>query len=351
MDLDYSSLFFALREKDINTIYAPNAWIFLNNIQRLAKNWRQLCDDIEAGRIGELKNFPEDKRKKLNSRIAPDPARAKELREIFARAEDGNVLRLVKDIWPSLVEVIADGTGSYAIYADIIRENMRHVKYSNDFLASEEGFIARSVQNTDMYELDLSANFYEFLPLAGPEQNTPVMAHELKPGEEYRVIVSGYSGLYRYCTNTLVRCEDITDNSVTVSKLCPRDYDIQSMEGITEEDVYRAVQQCVRKTDIQVADYVFIYDDEQESYSLVLEPADNDAAAGISQERRDELAAECGKVLGTSRPIKIFFNEPGTHALYAEMTQYRRKILQDAVRPCHVIDNTLESKFFLKLTV
>ena len=351
MDLEYPRLFFALREKDITTIYAPNACIFLSNIQRLAKDWRQLCSDIEAGHVSELKRFPEDMREKLNSRIAPNPARARELREIFSRIEDGNVLRRVKDIWPSLVELIADGTGSYTIYADIIRDNMRHVKFSNDFLAAEEAFIARAVPNTDMYELDLSANFYEFMPLS--EQGKIVLAHELEPGGEYRVIVSGYSGLYRYNTNVLIHCEEVSASSVTVRKLCPRDYDIQSMEGITEESVYRAVQMFARKTDIQVADYVFIYDDEQESYSLVLEPfdfGDNfSRAAGMSPELRDEAAGECAKMFGTSRPVRILFNEPGTHALYAETTQYRRKILQDAVKPCHMIDNALTGKFFLKL--
>ena len=355
IDLEYPRLFFALREKDITTIYAPNASIFLNSIQRLAKDWRQLCDDIESGRISELKRFPEEKRKKLNSRIAPDPGRAKELRKIFASINDRNILPIIKDIWPSLVEVIADGTGSYSIYADIIRDNMRHVKFNNDFLASEEAFIARAVPSTDMYELDLSANFYEFMPLTGTGQDKTVMANELKPGGEYRVIVSSYSGLYRYCTNVLVRCEEISGCSVTVSRLCPRDYDIQSMEGITEEDVYRAVKLFVRKTDIQVADYVFIYDSEQERYSLVLEPADIgnnfDTAEGMSKALREETAEECAKILGTSRPLSIAFNEPSTHALYSETVQYRRNILLDAVQPCHIIDDALKGKFFLKLAL
>lgn len=353
MDFEYPRLFFALRERDITAIYAPNACIFLSNILRLAKDWKQLCDDIETGHISELKKFPEDMRKRLNSRIAPNPARAKELREVFSLVKDGNVLRQIKDIWPSLVEVIADGTGSYTIYADIIRDNMRHVKFSNDFLATEEGFIARAVPNTDMYELDLSANFYEFAPLS--EQGKTVLAHELTPGSEYRVIVSGYSGLYRYCTNVYVRCEEITERSVTVSKLCPRDYDIQAMEGITEESVYRAVQMFARKTDIQVMDYVFIYDDENDSYNLLLEPADFgdnfSKATGISQALRDETASECAKILGTSKPVRIAFNEPGTHALYTEATQYRRNILEDAVRPCHMIDHAMDSKFFLKLAI
>ena len=351
MDLEYPRLFFALREKDITTIYAPNAGIFLDSMHRLAKDWEKLCDDIEAGRISELKRFPDDKRKKLNSRIAPDPARAKELRRIFTSCKDGNILPLVKDIWPSLVEIIADGTGSNAIYADIIRDNMRHIKFNNNFLATEEAFIARAIPNTDMYELDLSANFYEFMPLNGGET---VAAHEIEPGGEYRVIVSGYSGLYRYCTNVLVRCEEVSNDSVTVSKLCPRDYDIHSMEGITEEKVYDAVKMFVRKSDIQTADYIFIYDGEHESYSLVLEPAysgDNfKRASEMSQSAKDEIAKECAKILGTSKPLAILFNEPGTHALHTEMIQYRRKILQDSIRPCHIVDDVLEGKFFLKLS-
>ena len=196
------------------------------------------------------------------------------------------------------------------------------------------------------HELDLSANFYEFMPQAETEQAQPVMAHELKPGCDYQVIVLGYSWMYRYYTNTLLRCDELTDSSVTVTKLCPRDYDIQSMEGITEEDVYRTVQMSARKTDIQVSDFVFI---------LVLEPADIEnnfeRAEGMPQGQRDELAVKYGKLFGISRPIKIFFNEPGTHTLYAEMAQYHRKILQDAVRPCHIIDNALESRFFTKLAV
>ncbi len=349
MELEYPRLFFALREKDITAIYAPNAYIFISSIQRIAKDWKKFCDDIETGRISELEHLPDDKRKKLNSRVAPDPERAKELRQIFKRAKDGNILPLIKDIWPSLLEVIADGTGSYAIYADIIRDNIRHVKFSNDFLATEEAFLGRAVPNTDMYELDLSANFYEFMPLS--DEAKTVLAHELEPGSEYRVIVSGYSGLYRYCTNTLVRCEQITENSVTVSKLCPRDYDIYSIEGITEESVYSAVKMFVSKSGIQVSDYVFIYDEEEDSYILVLEPAGWAEKFRLSNDLLELITAECKNILGTSRPVKILFNEPGTHALYTEMLQYRRKILQDAVRPCHVLDNVLEGKFFLKLTV
>ncbi len=74
-------------------------------------------------------------------------------------------------------------------------------------------------------------------------------------------------------------------------------------------------------------------------------------AAGMSHVLRDESAKECTKILGTSRTVRILFNEPGTHALYAEMIQYRRKVLQDAVSPCHMADSTAEGKFFLKLSV
>ena len=77
----------------------------------------------------------------------------------------------------------------------------------------------------------------EAMPLAD-KTDTTVLAHELTPGEEYRIIISGYSGLYRYCTNILVRCEEITEHSVKVSRLCPRTsksrhrYDGQSFASV-----------------------------------------------------------------------------------------------------------------------
>ena len=65
---------------------------------------------------------------------------------------------------------------------------MKHVKFSNNFLAAEEAFIARAIPDRDMYELDISKNFYEFIPLY--EQEKTLLAHELTPGGEYCVVVS-----------------------------------------------------------------------------------------------------------------------------------------------------------------
>ena len=72
-------------------------------------------------------------------------------------------------------------------------------------------------------------------------------------------------------------------------------------------------------------------------------------AIEMSQALRGESAKECARILGTKRPLKLLFNELSTHALYAEMIQYRRKILQDAVHPCHIADSAMEGKFFIKL--
>ena len=92
-----------------------------------------------------------------------------------------------------------------------------------------------------------------------------------------------------------------------------------------------------------MSDGVFISDDEDGSRSLVLEPASVGEkfrmAAGMSQTLMYEIAGECTNILDTSKPVKILLNKPGTHALHTEIIQYRRKILPDAVRTCHVIDN------------
>lgn len=81
-------------------------------------------------------------------------------------------------------------------------------------------------------------------------------------------------------------------------------------EGITEKNVYRSVQMFVRKTDIQVSGYVFIYDDEQGSCGLVLEPSgfgyNFSKAAGMSQPLRNETESECFRIMETQRMVRIF---------------------------------------------
>lgn len=329
LNADYARLFFALREKDIGVIYAPNAWLMQNNLEMLFNDYERLCSDIEAGHISETRKFPDELRETLNKRVLPDKKRAEELREILRNNSPDEAL---KKIWPNLQEVVCNCSGSYQIYADIIKNYFPNTPVSNTFFATEEALIGYS-RNDNKFELALGAAFFEFLPIN--DESKILYAHQLMKGEIYRVLISSIAGLYRYKTKAIIKVEELTENSLMFSEVCERVYD-----DITEERIY----EVIRKSDMQIQDFVFFYDDDTECYTLILEPSED---VQVKSDDADRISKFVSAELGTK--VDVMFNESGTHVLYREILQYKRNILPDALKPVHVTDNPSAIKFFKKM--
>jgi hypothetical protein len=67
------------------------------------------------------------------------------------------------------------------------------------YYCSPEGFIGMQddpKDNSYLLMLDLSI-FYEFLPTSSPDSQ-PVPLEDIEPGEDYQLILSNCSGLWRY---------------------------------------------------------------------------------------------------------------------------------------------------------
>ena len=350
LNAGYSRLIFALLERDVDTIYAPNAWILLNTFDMLFKDWESLCDNIEHGRLSSSETIPDDLREQLAGQLHADPKRADEIRKIFKLENKSEILL---KIWPKLNKIIADGTGSYKIYVDNLKEYLGSIKLENGFFATTEAFIGRAVED-DKYELDLNSAFYEFMPLDGNKKDI-LFAHEIQPGQDYSLIVSTLAGLYRYQTNILVRCEEVSKGSVKISKLCPRHYD--NFYSIREENVYHAVKMVERELKINCSDFVFLHDDERDKFVLMLEPNGMISQNLLSdpQNKVKKAADLIHKYFSEISPefkneeLTIGFNEPGTHMLYLEILQFKRNILPDSIEPCHVTDNPRAKKLFLQM--
>ena len=58
--------------------------------------------------------------------------------------------------------------------------------------------------------------FFEFLPVGAPEGTRPFTISEVKPGEEYEIIITNLSGLYRYRIDDVVEVTGFYKQSPTV---------------------------------------------------------------------------------------------------------------------------------------
>lgn len=332
LNADYPRLFFALRERDLDVIFAPNSWILLDNLAMMFEHWQQLCDDIEFGRISECDRFPESLRAELNTRITPDKARADELRSIDIYSEHA-----MKKIWPSLKKFVCNYSGDYEIYLNGLRKHIYNIPIENTGLAVDEVF-AGSVYHDDKFKLCLTSAFYEFASL---DNNAIFYAHQLEQGVSYRLIVSTLAGLYRYKTNIIIKAEELTDKYLIFSTP-GRQHAFYG--GIREDEVYNAVKVFERELNLEVRDFVFFQDDEDDDYydfMLELPYYENLELDRAELSRTENIISDM-----LNKKVRIMFNEPKTHILYRDMLQYKLNVLPDAINPVHVTDSPRTVKFF-----
>ena len=343
-DFEYVRLVIALGEEDVDTIYAPNAWVLYSEVLTLYKKWEQLCQDVGSGILSETNDIPAQVVEAINEKLRAHPQRAAELRKIFREAKGRPLLT---QIWPKLTKVIADGSGSYEIYRRNVAGYLGEVSYSNGFLADECCFYGPARE--DVFKLSCDNGFFEFRPLDG-EESRPCFAHEVKEGEAYSLVVSNKAGLFRYRTDLQVRAQKIENEELYVRKLCPTAYDLTAMAGIREEDVYEAVLACEEKLGLRFEDFTFLKDKEAGSFLLVLEPEKERDIAGLTALEHASLTALATdyfreKGFGVEK-VTVVFCEPEAHLLYRDMQMFKKGVLADGIAPCHISSDETVNTFF-----
>ena len=192
--MDYLILLLALAEENMAGVVCSNIAhfnILLNKIDECAND---LLNDISKGEISSKIELDPALRDALTAKLAPNPDRAEKLRDVFAGCKPFDVLL----IWPNF-SVVSCWMASSAemIVADVRKRLPEATKFLEwGYGASEGKFNIPSLANDPSGDLAMFGYFFEFLPLG--ETDATLLAHELKQGEFYEIIITSYSGLYRY---------------------------------------------------------------------------------------------------------------------------------------------------------
>lgn len=130
------------------------------------------------------------------------PERAKEVSDILGSGWMG----AGKRIWPKMKRVVACGSGNQSFARERVKSFMGDVSWNNGFYFTLETVMGKALYNdSDLYELDRNACFYEFFCNDIDDAKPPVPISGLEPGHTYNVIVTNDSGLYRLMTNYEIR--------------------------------------------------------------------------------------------------------------------------------------------------
>ncbi|HEY9652039.1 MAG TPA: GH3 auxin-responsive promoter family protein [Coleofasciculaceae cyanobacterium] len=193
----YVCLLFALRNPQMRLIGANFPVLALRLCDYLECHTDDLIQDLETGAIAPWLKLEPELRAKLERQWSADPKRAAQLREIVKR--EGRLTP--KLAWPNLSFIITARGGTSNFYFE------RFPSYFGDtpifggiYASSEATFGVYHEFNTDSSILAIESGFFEFIPPDQWEVDQPktLLPHEVKVGEYYRILVTSYSGFYRY---------------------------------------------------------------------------------------------------------------------------------------------------------
>ena len=203
VDMKYINARFGLEEENVICINS----VFLSTLTDLLKyiedHKEMILKDIEKGTIDESIKIPENIRKRIQKRLKPNKKRAEELKNIFRESEDYN--GIIPKIWKRNSLINSIGTGDFTPYKERLEKYCSgEVPFNYSMYAASEATIAIALEiEKPNYHLILNGGFYEFLEIDG--KNQPLLIDELEIGKEYEIIVTNFTGLYRYKLQDVVK--------------------------------------------------------------------------------------------------------------------------------------------------
>lgn len=191
----YATLFFLLRCPQLSLISVWSPTFLSGMLHLLQTQCEQLCDDLSRGKISA------DVPSCLAKEFAPDPARADHLRAIL-QGSNRNA-HWAREVWPNLALVSCWTDGPSSTYATQLQNQLPGIEIQPKGLLSTEAFTSLPLLSHPGASLAFRSHFFEFQsvdPHGDPLEDLTHLAHELKPGAQYRVVVTTSGGLYRYQT-------------------------------------------------------------------------------------------------------------------------------------------------------
>lgn len=350
-DMTYLRLLFALSERFVKQIIAPNTWELWETFRFLEKNWRDLCADIEAGSPDHFTEVISDEyREIIKSSLIPDPGRAQELAEIFGEGFDTPVM---PRIWRKLSKIYAFVDGTYGIYSAGLERYIGEMKLSNGFFASSAALIGTETDIPGYYRLEASNTFTEFVPTDGADD---VSAFDVVPGRDYYLQITTYSGLYRYRLGDVVRIERLEGDVPVFSYRYSGNDTVKLGEcSVTDELVGNAVFE-LRQSGAPVTDYAYLLNDAGDGITVLLEIWDDDISGlsknGLSEQLEKLLEEQDSSYRSAAaaekiKPVNIGFIEQETQLLYRDILMNRLDRPSDLIKPVRYINSPIKENFFV----
>lgn len=355
-NIQYFQLRFSLVNKNVTYLGSLVITLLSTMFEYLEGNWEMICNDIEKGTIDPSVKCPASLREKYEKKLKPDPKRAAELRAEFQKGFETDV-PIAKRIWPKLCWGYGMISSTLSVYVEKLQRYIGDLPMHNMGYAASEGFMAMPVSlNVNDYVLLPRSIIYEFLPVDAPEGTRPLLMNEIEVGKDYEIIVTNFSGLYRYRILDIVHVTGMHNKTPKIEFLYRSNMGLNAANEKTTTQMLDFVAENLERefgidfkgysfysdTDGEVPRYVMLCDTSSE---LPLTDKENFEAA------MDRLFRECNEKYdkyrrwGMLREPVIYKLENGSYDAYKASLVAQGRVLNQ-IKPVVVINTPERKEFF-----
>ena len=361
LDTSYLQLRFALENSKVSYIGSLVITLVTTMFDYLKENWEMLCDDIEKGIINPNIKITPELKAEYSKKFKPNPKRAAELRKEF---EKGFQDPIAPRIWPKLSWAYGMVGSNLKVFIEKLR------KYIGDDIpihgmgfAAAEGFFAMATK-LDSHDGTLLPHtlFYEFLPINDDEDDEDVddtkalTIDQLEVGKKYELVVSNFSGLYRYRMEDVVQVTGKHNNTPTIEFLYRRNLGMNlANEKTTTEMVDMAAKQTADEMGNEFVGHSLYadYSTNPPRYCMLAEPVnpvseeDRQKYIDILDEKFKQFNEKYFKYRrwGMINRPEVLFLQPKTYWDYREYLRSKGKVLNQ-VKPVTIINSEERCEFF-----
>ncbi|WP_164101784.1 GH3 auxin-responsive promoter family protein [Candidatus Laterigemmans baculatus] len=244
----YTALRLAMPVENVGILITANP-LTLIGLARLGDERRDtLIRDIHDGTLDRNVQLPEEVRKRLQRQFdRAHPKRARALEKIVEQT--GHLWP--RDYWKQLAVLAVWTGGSVAAYLPQVQDYFGDVTFRDHGLSASEGRMTIPLEaNSPAGVLDVGSQYFEFIPEAEHESANPTIleAHELERDQNYYLVMSTSSALWRHDIHDVVRCVGF-EGQAPILEFLNKGAHYSSMTGekLSEHQVVTAVRDSLKE--------------------------------------------------------------------------------------------------------
>lgn len=290
-DAKYYCVVLLALEHKISLLIAANPSTLVALGACLEKNAGRMIKDWYDGTLSVSERLDPALGRALASRVGRKRSLASRLDRLLAQR--GRLLP--RDVWPELNVIGCWTGGTLTPWLDLVREYWGPKPLRDPGLIASEGRMTIPLEDGERGGvLDIGSHFYEFIPY-GEERagGDTLLAHELREGEKYYIILTTSSGFFRYNISDVVQVTGYFGET-PILKFLHKGNRISSLTGekISEHQVVEAFRACERRLGFSVPQFTVCPGwDVPPFYFVLLEERPDGVFAG---DRGERLLASIG---------------------------------------------------------